>query len=311
MKKKIGFNKKIQGIFDAQMILQIKESLSKKIDCEIIDVDFREGVIINDRVFVNDICLNDLDLYFWHDTVYPRVWGADNHFLHILSVLEKTTPVVNSSNSTRIVNDKFLAHSALKNAHIPVGDFALVRADDTQNLRRIFSLFNNDVLLKPRFGGWGIGIARATKIDELLSTVEYMMSFVPRSHQSILIEKFHKNDLSKWISVALFGDKILFGYRKQLMGDADWKIYDPKKIDGKGLLSTFIDPPQEAKNIVLAAQKAIGKDIIGFDLIYTEDGYKIIDENGRPGLYKNCIDTAGIDIASEITVLVEKKFDQI
>lgn len=307
MKKKIGFNKKVQGIFDAHMIDQLKNTIAHDCDCDVIDVDFRDGVIINNHVFVGDLCLNDLDVYFWHDTVYPRAWGADNYFLHILSTLERTTSVINSSASTRITNDKFLSHTILKNASIPVSDFALVRANDIVGLRRAFAHFGNDVLLKPRFGGWGVGIARAQKIDELFSIVEYMMSFTSQSHQSILIEKFYQNDLSRWISVVLCGNKVLFGYHKPLIGDADWKIYDPEKIDGKGALSTYIAPPQEVCDIVLAAQSAIGKDIIGFDLIYTDRGYMIIDENGRPGIYKDCLDAAGVDMKIEIASLINTK----
>ena len=307
MKKKIGFYKKEQGIFTKSYIDTIKQKIINEIDCEFIEVDFREGVIINNKVFVNGVCLNDLDVYFWHDTVFPRNWQSDNYFLHILSAIENDVQVINTSTATKITNDKFLSHLTLKNAGLPVGDFALVRADDYNNLKYVFEKFDKDVLLKPRFGGWGIGIARAKKIDELMSTIEYMLNFTNNPNQSILIEKFYPNDLSKWISVVVFGDEVIFGYKKPLIGDADWKIYDPQKTDGKGALSEYVNPPQELKELALNAKRAIGKDIIGFDFIYTENGYKIIDENGRPGLYSQCINSAKIDIADKIVQLIQNK----
>jgi glutathione synthase/RimK-type ligase-like ATP-grasp enzyme len=307
MKKKIGFYKKEQGIFTKDYIADIKNAIVNEIDCELIEVDFRDGIIINDKVFVDDICLNDLDIYFWHDTVYPRNWQSDNYFLHILKIIEKDVSVINTGTSTQITNDKFLSHTSLKNAGLPVGDFALVQAENINGLRRIFENFNQDVLLKPRFGGWGIGIARAQKIDELISTIEYMLNFTNNSNQSILIEKFYPNDLSKWISVVVFGNNVIFGYKKPLIGDADWKIYDPQKSDGKGTMSKYVNPPQDLKKIAIAAKNAIGKDIIGFDFIYTDDGYKIIDENGRPGLYPQCIKSGNINITNEIIQLIKNK----
>jgi glutathione synthase/RimK-type ligase-like ATP-grasp enzyme len=309
--KKIGFSKKTQGVFSQDVIEKIKKNVADQCNCTVVDVDFRKSIVINDQVFVDNICLNDCSVYFWHDTVYPRNWGADNYFLHALSVLENTTKVINSSESTRIVNDKFLAHIALKRNNVPVGDFALACADDEIGLRKVFESFGKDVLLKPRFGGWGIGIARAKKIDELLSITEYVSSFTKDPRQIMLIEKFHQNDLSRWVSVVMIGQKILFGYQKPLIGDANWKIYDPKKIDGKGERSIYIDPPQEAKEIALAAQKAIGKDIIGFDMIFTDEGYKIIDENGRPGLYQHCLDAAGISVENEIISLICEKMESM
>ncbi len=307
MRKKIGFCKKEQGIFTKKYIEEIKKSISKNINCELIEVDFRDGIIINNRVFVDNICLNDLDAYFWHDTVYPNAWQSDNYFLHILETIEKNVTVINNAMSTRITNDKFLSHLTLKNAGLPVGDFALVQATDIDGLKKVFAEFNNDVLLKPRFGGWGIGIARAKKIDALLSTVEYMLSFTNNPNQSILLERFYKNDLSRWLSVVVFGDKVLFGYQKPIIGDADWKIYDPTKSDGKGIMSEYAEVPEDLQKIALKAKNAIGKDIIGFDFISTGDGYKIIDENSRPGLYPQCIEGANINISNEIVNLIKNK----
>jgi len=90
-------------------------------------------------------------------------------------------------------------------------------------------------------------------------------------------------------------------------GSSNWKIYDPEKKDGRGQYSEYIDPPQELKSIALTAKQAIDKDIICFDFIFTNEGYKIVDENGRPGLYQHCFDQAGIKIENEIVNLINSK----
>ena len=92
--------------------------------------------------------------------------------------------------------------------------------------------------------------------------------------------------------------------------DVDWKIYDPLKQDGRGQRTEYAEVPQELMEISLKAAQVIGKDIIGFDYIATRDGYRIVDENGRPGLYQHCLDAAGVDIAQEIASLIEKRWKQ-
>ena len=107
------------------------------------------------------------------------------------------------------------------------------------------------------------------------------------------------------------GDKVLFGYRKKNIGNSDWKVYDPDKQDGKGDQSEYIEPSSELKEISLRAKKVIGKDIIGFDFIFTDEGYKIIDENGRPGIYPQCLQGARVDIEKEVVGLIMKKLDLV
>ncbi len=307
MKIKIGFHKSVQGIFTAEYIVQIKDNIKERFDCELTVVDFRNGVIIGDKVYVGNICLNELDIYFWHDTVRPRDWGADNYFCHILDSISADVAVINTGESVRITNDKFLAHTKLKNANLSVGDFALVCSGDIDGLRQVFDAFDGDILLKPRFGGWGIGIMHFSKFDELQSCVEYAQGF-SGMNQQFLIERYYQNDLTQWISVVVFDGKVLFGYRKPLLSDdADWKIYDPLKQDGRGQKTVFVKVSNELAQVAIAAQKAIGKDIIGFDFIATDEGYKIIDENGRPGLYQHCLTAAGIDMSQEILTLIENK----
>ncbi len=307
MKKRIGFHKSVQGIFTPEYIEHIKRDIVAATNCDLVEADFRNGVIINNKVYVGDVCLNDLDVYFWHDTVRPSDWRADNYFCHMLDVMGADVAVINTGESVRITNDKFLAHTRLKKAGLPVGDFALIRSGDIDGLHKVFDTFGGDVLLKPRFGGWGIGIMRFDKFDELQSCIEYVQGF-SGAKQQFLVEKYYQNDLSRWISVVVCNGRALFGYRKPLLSDeVDWKIYDPLKQDGRGQKTVPAPVSEELAHIAVKAQQAIGKDIIGFDFIATDEGYKIIDENGRPGLYKHCLDAVGVDMSDEIVELIKSK----
>ncbi len=308
MKKiQLGFFKKPQGVFTKEIITQIENRLAQHKNITLKkDLDFSQGYLKNGSFYINNFNLNTLDAFFWHDTVKPADWKGDNYFLHLLSTLEKDCLVINSSQSTQITNDKFLAHSVLQKNNLPVADFALVDSTNTSALIKIFNAFGKTILIKPRFGGWGTGIIKVTSQDQLLSTLELLASFSTEKKQ-IFIEKYYPNDLSKWISVVVMGSKVVFGYQKTNQKTSTWKIYDPQKIDGKGFYSTYIKPSPELKSIALKAKEAIGKDIIGFDFIFTKEGYKIIDENGRPGLYQQCWDKAHLNIVDEIVDLILTK----
>jgi len=309
MKKiRIGFFKKSQGIFTEKLIAEIENELRSLPNVELFTgLDFRLAYIKNGRAIIGDFDLNTLDVYFWHDTIKPADWGSDNYALNVLRALENDCIVINSSISTQIVNDKYLAHTTLKKQGLPVADFALVDASNKAALSAIFNSFDSSILIKPRFGGWGAGIVKIDSLNALFDQVDLLLSFSPKQNLQILLEKYYPNDLSRWISVVVFGDKVLFGYKKNVIRENDWKICDPEKTDGKGFLSEYVDPSPELKKIALAAKQAIGKDIVCFDFIYTSEGYKIVDENGRPGLYAHCLEKAGVDIKKEIISLIMSK----
>ncbi|HHX58725.1 MAG TPA: hypothetical protein GX706_03090 [Candidatus Moranbacteria bacterium] len=307
-KYKVGFFKKKQGVFSEELIEQICSDLEGVHNFEVLrDLDYRRMYLKNGKVFFQGKDLSDLDLYFWHDIIEVNAWKGDNYYLNILKALEYDCIVVNNPESVRVVNDKYFSHLFLKKAGLPVADFALVNAKNKEALIDCFESFGGEVLIKPRFGGFGAGIVRIDSRDRLLETVELLQCYLPMGEEQLLLERFYKNDLSKWVSVVVFDNKVLFGYRKKLLGQSDWKIYDPDRIDARGQFTEYVEPDNNLKEIALKAKKVINKDIICFDFIYTEEGYKIIDENGRPGLYQHCLEEAGVDIRKEVVSLIASK----
>ena len=306
-KIKVGFFKAVQGVFSADKIEQIKRRLIEDHNVELVEADFRDGVLINGKVYVGEVCLNDCDVYFWHDTLRPSQSGADNYYIHLLRAMEKDVTVINTAESTEVTNDKLRAHDALVAADLPVSHFALVRSDDRAGIERAFLELGSQVLIKPRFGGWGSGIVRCQTIEDVQSAIELAVALSGR-HVQVLLEQYYENDPSKWVSVSVVDGRPLIAYRKPLsLSGSDWKVYDPQKQDGRGQRSVYVEPTDELAQLARRAQQAIGKDIIGFDFIATPDGYVIVDENGRPGLYEHCLQAAQIDIVDVIVDLIISK----
>lgn len=306
-KIKVGFFKAVQGAFTAERIEQIKLRLVEDHDVELIEADFRDGVLINGKVYVGEVCLNECDVYFWHDTLRPSESGADNYYIHLLRALEKDVKVINTAESTEVTNDKLRAHDALVAADLPVSRYALVRSDDRIGLEKAFHELGSQVLIKPRFGGWGSGIVRCQTIEDLRSAIELAVA-LSGHHVHVLLEQYYENDPSQWVSVSVVAGRPILAYRKPLsLSGSDWKVYDPEKQDGRGQRSVYIKPSEELAELARRAQQAIGKDIIGFDFIATPHGYVIVDENGRPGLYDHCLQEAQIDIVDVIVDLIISK----
>ena len=241
MKKKIGFFKKPQGVFTEDFIGEIKETLMNIEGIELFtELDYREAFVKNGEVYIGDFNLNQLDVYFWHDIVHVKLWKGDNYILNVLSALEKDCVVVNSVKSSRIVNDKYLSHLELLKAGLPVSDFSLVNIKNRDAVRNAFNGMGGSVLLKPRYGGFGSGIVKIDSEERLFEVLEFMQNYVEAPDQQILMERFYENDIEKWTSVVVFGDKVLFGYRKKVLGDSDWKVYDPERKDAKGQFTDYV-----------------------------------------------------------------------
>jgi ribosomal protein S6--L-glutamate ligase len=305
---KIGFFKKPQGVFTKEFINEIENDLRDKQGVKVISgLDYKDMYLKNGKVFFQGKDLSDLDVYFWHDVIGAKIWKGDNYHINVLKALANSCAIVNSPESTRIVNDKYFSHLCLSKEGLPVAEFALVNATNKQALLECFESFGGEILIKPRFRGFGTGIVRVSSKQQFLETIELLQCYSALGEEQFLLEKYYENDLEKWISVVVLGEKVLFGYRKKLLGDSDWKIYDPERKDARGQFTDYVEPTEELKNLALKAKRAIDKDIICFDFIYTKEGYKIIDENGRPGLYDHCLERAGIDIKRELVNLIISK----
>lgn len=306
-KVRVGFYKSVQGSFTEERIAAIKHRLVSEHDIELVEVDFRQGVLIHGKVYVGDICLNDLDVYFWHDTVWPSQTGADSYYIHLLRAIGKDVAVINGADETETTNDKLRAHARLIEHGLPVSRYALIRSDDRQGIQQAFEQLQGDVLVKPRFGGWGSGIVRCQSIEDLYSTIELSVA-VAGKHTQFLLEQFYENDPNGWVSISMIGQTPLIAYKKPLsLSSSTWKVYDPEKRDGRGEQSVTVEPSDGLVDLAKKAQAAIGKDIIGFDFILTPQGYVIVDENGRPGLYEHCLQEKGIDLVDVIARLIADK----
>ncbi|HIH43457.1 TPA: hypothetical protein HA246_07505 [Candidatus Woesearchaeota archaeon] len=283
------------GIFlDAIGKVIVKEL--KKDFVVIEDLDFRKASVVNGKVYFNGYDAEDLDGYLWFSHMDKN---TDGHDMLVLQQLEKTMPVINPSKGLIIGLDKFKTSSFLKANNIPVPEFALVRPNDEKTIRKMFQEWKS-VLVKPRYGGFGIGIFKADDADGFMDIIDYSQQ------ETVYVEKFYENDHADWCGINVVGNKILYGYGKESSKIKGYKVFDRAQQGGKMINH---EPNSFQREIALDVAKKTGMDFFGVDIIKTyANQYLVVDMNTFPGIYPDMAEPEFV--ASEFCRMIKLRLNK-
>ncbi|WP_324789842.1 hypothetical protein [Streptomyces sp. H51] len=276
---------------------------------DLTDVEFHHGLDIgrswirNGKVHCGDVCLNDLDLYFWHAWV-SRDPGS--YALEALRTLSLDIPVVPDPARFSTGLDKYRAHLRLSRAGLPVPDTILFDRRDTAAAAPVVAEWGH-ALLKPRRGSFGQGVLLIEDFATLRDLADYLDSTLAATTESaFLLERFYPNDPADWTGTTFVNGTLMYGYRKRghrfarLSADAV-KVYDAEGVGGE--VDGCVVPPAHAR-LAQRAQRALGLPLVGFDLIVCDGRPVIVDENTFPGLYPELFAAAGRSLGRELFGLV-------
>lgn len=274
------------------------------------NLDIAVSQIRDGRVYAGDLCLNDLDLYFWLARV-DRSLGS--YALEALRTLALETTVVPDPSAFDVGLDKYRAHLALRRAGVRVAESVLF---DHRNLAAVEPVLDEwgRAVLKPRRGRFGKGVLLVEDFGTLRDLTGYLDSTVGAApDKGYLLERFYDNDPETWVGTAQINGSIMYGYRKRPdqwteMGSGAAKVYDGLEIGGQVDLCD-VSPAHAAE--ALRAQEALGLPMVGFDMVLHEGRPVIVDENTLPGLYTELFDAVGRDLATELARLVEASLPYI
>ncbi len=259
-------------------------------------LDFRKASVINGKVFFGDYDASKLDGYMWFSHINK---SSDSHDILVLEQLEKTLPVINPTNGLKIGLDKFKTSSFLKTKGIPLPEFALINGDDETAIKNIFDKWGS-VLVKPRYGAFGIGICKIESADRLIDLIDFSQT------DTVYIEKFYENDMKEWCGVNVVGGEVLYGYGKHESKVKNYKVFDRNQKGGGMVLR---NPNPEQERIALAVAKATGMDFFGVDIIKSKsDKYLVVDMNTFPGIYPDMMEPK--KIAIHFKIAIKKRFKQ-
>ncbi len=274
------------------------------------DLDFRDSLIRDGKVYVGDFCLNDLDIFFWYCEIDRSVGSYD---LDVLKTLAKDIKVVINPQSFELGLDKYASHLAIKRAGGLVAETVLFDYKNFSGVEKILDEWGLAVL-KPRRGGFGKGVTLISSFAMLRDVVDYIYSTTGITpDKAYMLERFYDNSHDNWISVTMVNAEIMYGYRKRKtklveMGNGITKVYDANEIGGD---VESCEVPQLYKDEALKAYYAIGAEVIGFDMILYQGKPIIIDENTFPGYYEDIFEVVGRDPAREFYKLIITEIDKL
>lgn len=260
------------------------------------ELNVQNALVLNGKVYCDGFCLNDLDRFAW----YFELDRAPGSFgLEVLSTLARETKVLCDPAKIAIGYDKYQAHLTLLDAGVRVPEFVLFDHRVPEKMAEVMNSWGA-AILKPRRGGWGNGVTLINSEARLRDAVGYVRSIAEHTpDKGFFLERYYDNPAEKWASLTMINGQLAQAYRKVMskfhdMGDGRLKVLD---IDEKGGGAVLADlHPSQLEQAHMAAE-ALGLGLIGFDMIWTEEGPMIIDENTSPGNYPNLYKEEGKDPA--------------
>jgi len=129
------------------------------------------------------------------------------------------------------------------------------------------------LVLKPRFGSWGRDVVLCRtrdELDEALARVAYRGWF--REHGALAQELVPPQGWDLRIVVA--GGRVV-GSARRIAAPGEWRTN--VALGGR---AEPVAPPPLARTLALAAAQAIRADLVGVDLLPTQNGYVVVEVNG-------------------------------
>jgi ribosomal protein S6--L-glutamate ligase len=298
------------GRIPAETQRQLMILLYERDDVEIVaDINFMKTIIKDGKVYYSDLCLNELDMFFWYCKIDRNI---GSYSIEVLKTLALDTKVIIDPIGFEIGLDKYTAHLALRRAGVRVAETILF---DHSNIQTIESVVNEwgAAILKPRLGSFGKGVALLNSYFAVRDVLEYIESTTGGSpDRAFLLERYYENDAKNWVSTTIVNGKIMYGYRKRpskivKMGPQAYKIYDENKIGGEVDICELSDEHREE---AIKAFHALGAQIMGFDMILHNGLPIIVDENTFAGFYPSLFVQAKKNPAHELYKLISDEIDK-
>jgi RimK family alpha-L-glutamate ligase len=209
----------------------------------------------------DDAALSRLDVLPTLDGIEPGIWEVGR--------LEADgIPVLNKLRALLATHDKLQTARVLRTACLPhPHTLHLVTAREKVSL-------DPPVVVKPRFGSWGRDVALCMDRAELAATLEELSSRPWFQRQGVLVQELVP-PLGHDLRIVVAGGRIVGAVRRQA-ADGEWRTNV-----ALGAERQAVDPPRAALELALAAAAASGADLVGIDLLPTQDGgWTVIELNG-------------------------------
>lgn len=259
-------------------------------------LNFLVGADGDQNVFLNGTPSNRPDI------IVPRMGSMSNYLCYsILRHMERNNVlVVNSSASIEMASDKLHTMQVLAQKKIPIPKTMFSRCPVDSSL--ISQQMGYPVVVKTLRGTQGGGVYLSENADSLRDLSELLI------HQGydtapVLFQEFIESSRGRDIRAFCVGGKVLASMQRT---STDGSF---KSNLTRGGVGAPVDITPEIEKIALDTCQALGLEIAGIDLLYTESGFKICEANSSPG-FRGLEKFCKVDAATAIYEYIESCYEK-
>jgi [lysine-biosynthesis-protein LysW]--L-2-aminoadipate ligase len=249
-------------------------------------------VKVFDKELVLDIdepSFTEVDLVLDRGLMHSRA-EYSLRFLDLMGI-----PTVNSYSATITCDNKFLTSVRLREAGVP--SLRTMVAYTPQSALEAIERIGYPAVLKPPVGSWGRLLAKINDRDAAEAILEHK-EILGSYHHSIFYIQEYVPKRGGDIRAFVVGDRIIgASYRSS-----------PHWITNvaRGATTSPADVTAEMEDIALRAAQAVGGELLGVDLVETEDGLKVIEIN-TGAEFKGLVEATGVDVPAAIISYLKRR----
>jgi [lysine-biosynthesis-protein LysW]--L-2-aminoadipate ligase len=255
----------------------------------------KRGITV-ERVFDREIWFDlgerrfpDVDLVLDRSLVHSRA----EYTLRLLQ--SWGIPTVNSFETTTLCDNKFHTNMAFIEHDVPT--LRTLIAYTPESALQAIEQLGYPVVLKPNTGSWGRLLAKVNSRAAAEAILEHKASLGSYHHSIFYIQEYIQKP-GRDIRAFIVGDRVVAAsYR-----NAKHWITNT----ARGSTSTHCPVTPEIEDLALRAARSVGGEIMGVDLVETDEGLKVIEINVGAEFH-GLRETTDTDIAGEIIDHLIKK----
>ena len=208
-----------------------------------------------------DAALARLDVLPSLDGIEPGIWEIGRLEAAGIEVLNRPRTLL-------ATHDKLQTSRALHAASLPHPRTAHMIA------ARTVTPIDLPVVVKPRFGSWGRDVTLCESQAELMTCLDELSTRTWFRRQGVLVQELIP-PLGHDLRLVVAGGQIVGAVRRRA-AEGEWRTNVALGAEREPTA-----PPQAAREIAVAAAAAVEGDLVGVDLMPTEDGgWVVIEVNG-------------------------------
>lgn len=199
--------------------------------------------------------------------VLPTVDGIEPGIETLGELRPRGVRVLNDVDALVAAHDKLLTAARLREAGLPhPATTHILRREDAASVA--FPL-----VVKPRFGSWGVDVLRCETVADLDQTLEAVADRSWFRKGGALLQELVP-PVGYDLRVVVAGGEIV-GATERVARAGEWRTNT-----ALGGTRRPTHPSEEARALGVRAAEAIGADLVGVDMLPTREGYVVLELNG-------------------------------